>query len=102
MSILLVLTPIGAFIDPFSVIFGQSVEVDPEGSRLISYDSLWSFDVDRYFVLGILNKGKSSGRVAVPVKVIELILREKCLVVFMLEQLSFDSQPAIRICDELI
>jgi hypothetical protein len=74
MSIFLVLTPVCAFVDPLTIIFGQPVEVDPESSRFISYNSLWSFKIYGYFIVSILNKNKSSCRVSISVKIIVLII----------------------------
>ena len=41
MSVLLILTPVCTLVNPFPIIFGQPIEIDPDGTRAISSGSLW-------------------------------------------------------------
>lgn len=85
MGVFLVLASDSAFVDPLSVIFWQSVEVDPEGAWEIGDYSLWSIEIDWNFILGVFEIGKGSGWIAVSVKIIVFFFGEEGLVVFMFE-----------------
>ena len=82
-------------IDPFSIIFAESVKIDPECSLAVGNNSLWSFKIDGNFIVLVLDVGKGCGGVGVSIEVIIFFIAEKCLIIFVFEQLSVDSKPSV-------
>ena len=73
MSVLLVLTAIGALIHPLAIIFTQPVKVDPKSALSVCHYSLRTLYVNRYFIIAIFDVGEGSSWVAVPIKIIVLL-----------------------------
>lgn len=102
MSEFLVVTSVGVFIYPLSIIGAQSIEVDPQSSRLVCNNTLGTVCVDRDLVVVVLDVGESSHWVRVAVNVVILVRVKVSLVVFVVEQLPLHHKPTVRVCVELV
>jgi hypothetical protein len=100
MHIFLVLRAMGSLIHPFPIIRRKPIIIDPYGSRLVGNHSLSSIRIDRHLIIllhDILDIGEGCHGIGVSIDIIVFFWRKICLVIFMLEQLSFHDQPTIRI-----
>lgn len=97
MRVFLVFASHCTFIDPFSIVFAESVKIDPECSLAVGNNSLWSFKIDRNFIILVLDVDESCGGVGVSIEVIIFFITEECLIIFVFEQLSVDSKPSIGV-----
>lgn len=97
MSVLLVLTSYIALIHPLAIVLAQPVEVYPKRSLSVGSDSLWPLQVDRHFIIIVLEVDKGSGWVTIAIKVVILFLAERRLIILMLEHFPIHSKPTIGV-----
>lgn len=89
MSESLIIRSESVLINPLAIIWTQSVKINPQSSRPVSNNSLWPVCIDRYFIIFVLDEGKSSHWIWVSINVIEFSWIKMSLIIFMMEKLSF-------------
>jgi len=67
MSVFLVLTPIGIFIDPFTIVLAQSVNIEPQSTSPVCRHTLRPFHINRYLIFPVLQIRKSCAWIAVSI-----------------------------------
>ena len=97
MCVFLVFASYCTFVNPFSIIFTESVKIDPECSLAVRSDSLWSLKVNWDLIAVVLNVGECCGGIGVSIEVIIFFLTEKCFIILVFEQFSVNSQPSVRV-----
>lgn len=99
---LLILASISSLVDPFTIITGQPIKIDPQTALPEADNPLRAIRIDHEPEQTILDVRERSHRVGVPIDGVHVIRREESLIVLVLVQLASHHQPAIRVCVEFL